>query len=194
LHRHYDAELSRDQFLRAIQPEARQHGVGMPSACKQRKCRLAAAENGVGARTGAIHIREAIACMKTDRAFAKAAVRGVVASLVGAILCFTASASAQEPLKLADSQLEPVKWTELASWRTDDHLAAFAAYRTSCQALRKVPRTDDHRPIHEALGQVHDSQVVEEVLNTPRSPLDEDQIVFFHTEPPGGRGALLLAQ
>ena len=143
----------------------------MPSACKQRKCRLAAAENGVGARTGAIHIREAIACMKTDRAFAKAAVRGVVASLVGAILCFTASASAQEPLKLADSQLEPVKWTELASWRTDDHLAAFAAYRTSCQALRKVPRTDDHRPIHEALGQVHDSQVVEEVLNTPRPPL-----------------------
>jgi membrane-bound lytic murein transglycosylase A len=154
LHRHYDAELSRDQFLRAIQPEARQHGVGMPSACKQRKCRLAAAENGVGARTGAIHIREAIACMKTDRAFAKAAVRGVVASLVGAILCFTASASAQEPLKLADSQLEPVKWTELASWRTDDHLAAFAAYRTSCQALRKVPRTDDHRPIHEALWNV----------------------------------------
>jgi membrane-bound lytic murein transglycosylase A len=132
LHRHYDAELSRDQFLRAIQPEARHHGVGMPSACKQRKCRLAAAENGVGARTGAIHI----------------------ASLVGAILCFTASASAEEPLKLADSQLEPVKWTELASWRTDDHLAAFAAYRTSCQALRKVPRTDDHGPIHEALWNV----------------------------------------
>ena len=48
--------------------------------------------------------------MKIDRAFAQPAVRGVVASLVGAILCFTASAaSAEEPLKLADSQLEPVK-------------------------------------------------------------------------------------
>src|SRR5262249_9844601 len=106
-------------------------------------------------RTRAILILEAIACMKTDRAFAQAAVRGVVASLVGAILCFTASASwAEEPLKLADSQLEPVKWTELAGWRTDDHLAAFAAYRTSCQVLRIIPRTGDNRPIHNALWNV----------------------------------------
>src|SRR5437667_390388 len=51
--------------------------------------------------------------------------RPVVASLVGAILCsMDADASAQEPLKLAGSQLEPVKWTELAGWPTDDHLAA----------------------------------------------------------------------
>jgi membrane-bound lytic murein transglycosylase A len=100
-------------------------------------------------------ILEAIACMKIDRALAQAAVRGVVASLVGAILCFTASAeSAEEPLKLADSQLEPVNWTELSNWRTDDHLAAFAAYRTSCQALRKSPRTDEHGPIHGALRNV----------------------------------------
>src|SRR5215467_5541555 len=93
--------------------------------------------------------------MKTDRAFAQAAAPGVVASLVGAILCFTATAaSAEEPLKLGDSQLEPVNWTELASWRTDDHLAAFAAYRTSCQALRKIPPTDGHGPIHGALWNV----------------------------------------
>jgi len=93
--------------------------------------------------------------MKTDRAFAQAAAPGVVASLVGAILCFTATAaSAEEPLKLGDSQLEPVNWTELASWRTDDHLAAFAAYKTSCQALRKIPPTDSHGPIHGALWNV----------------------------------------
>ena len=85
----------------------------MPSACKLRKSCSAAAEGGVGARTGAILILEAIACMKTDRAFAQAALRGSVASLVGAILCFTASAAwAEDPLKLADSQLKPVKWTE----------------------------------------------------------------------------------
>jgi len=79
----------------------------------------------------------------------------VVASLIGAILCFSASAaSADELLKLADSQLEPVKWSELAGWTTDDHLAAFAAYQTSCRALRKIPRTDDSRPIHGALGNV----------------------------------------
>ena len=83
--------------------------------------------------------------------FAKTPARAVVASLVGAILCSTdASASPQEPLKLAGSQLEPIKWTELAGWSTDDHLAAFAAYQASCRALRKG-HTDEHRPIHSAL-------------------------------------------
>ena len=71
------------------------------------------------------------------------------------MLCFSANAaSADEPLKLADSQLEPVKWTELAGWTADDHLAAFAAYQTSCRALRKVPRTDDNGPIYGALWNV----------------------------------------
>jgi MltA specific insert domain len=83
--------------------------------------------------------------------FAKTRARGVVASLVGAILCSTGSAAlTQEPLKLAGSQLEPVKWTELAGWSTDDHLAAFAAYQASCQGLRKG-HTDDRRPVHTAL-------------------------------------------
>ena len=81
--------------------------------------------------------------------FAKTRARGVVASLVGAVLYSTASA-ASEPLKLAGSQLEPVKWTELAGWSADDHLAAFAAYQASCQALRKG-HPDDHRPIESAL-------------------------------------------
>jgi membrane-bound lytic murein transglycosylase A len=82
--------------------------------------------------------------------FAKTPMRAVVASLVGAILLTDGAASAQEPLKLAGSQLEPVKWTELAGWSTDDHLAAFAAYQASCRALRNG-HTDDHRPIHSAL-------------------------------------------
>ena len=69
----------------------------------------------------------------------------VLASLVAAILGFTANAAwAQQPLKLLGSQLEPVKWTELAGWRADDHLAAFAAYRESCRAARKTPHTEDH--------------------------------------------------
>ena len=66
----------------------------------------------------------------------------------------TNAASAEEPLKLADSQLEPVNWTELAGWTADDHLAAFAAYQTSCQALRKIRHTDDHGPIYGALWNV----------------------------------------
>jgi membrane-bound lytic murein transglycosylase A len=85
----------------------------------------------------------AIACTKTGHWFAQPPVRAVVASLVGVVLCCAANAaSAEEPLKLADSQLEPIKWADLVGWKADDHLAAFAAYDTSCQALRKIQRTD----------------------------------------------------
>jgi membrane-bound lytic murein transglycosylase A len=75
-----------------------------------------------------------------------------LAGLVGATLCFAANtATADEPLKLADSQLEPIKWSELAGWTADDHLAAFAAYQASCQALRKSQLSDKRGPIHRAL-------------------------------------------
>ena len=90
--------------------------------------------------------------MKANCAFVQFIVRGLIASIVTAILGSpTNAASAEEPLKLAGSQLEPVNWADLAGWTTDDHLAAFAAYQTSCQALRKIPHTDDHRPIQGAL-------------------------------------------
>jgi membrane-bound lytic murein transglycosylase A len=83
----------------------------------------------------------------------------IFASLFGAMLCFapsfvTCAAAAEEPLKLADSQLEPVKWSDLEGWTVDDHLAAFAAYQTSCQALRKMRRVRDHGPIYNALWDV----------------------------------------
>jgi peptidoglycan lytic transglycosylase A len=90
--------------------------------------------------------------MQTGRGFAQVLKRGGVAGLVGAIMCFTGDASAEGPLKFAGSQLEPVKWTELEGWTADDHLAAFAAYQASCQALRKARRTDDRGEIHAALG------------------------------------------
>src|ERR1700747_82461 len=59
-----------------------------------------------------------------------------------------------EPLNLADSQLEPVKWVEVEGWAADDHLAAFAAFQVSCQTFRNVKRPDDHRPIYNALREV----------------------------------------
>jgi membrane-bound lytic murein transglycosylase len=52
-----------------------------------------------------------------------------------------------EPFKLADSQLEPVKWTDVEGWAADDHLAAFTAYQTSCQVFLKIKRPPDDRPI-----------------------------------------------
>jgi membrane-bound lytic murein transglycosylase A len=93
--------------------------------------------------------------MQTGRAFGQGAERGLVASLFGAIICLTAgAASAEGPVKLAGSQLEPLKWSELAGWTADDHLAAFAAYQASCQALRKMRRSEDRAAISEALANV----------------------------------------
>ena len=84
--------------------------------------------------------------------FAKISARRLVASLAAAMLCSTPSAgSAEEPLKLAGSQLEPIKWTELAGWSADDHIAAFAAYQASCQALRRLGHADEQRPLQSAL-------------------------------------------
>ncbi len=53
---------------------------------------------------------------------------------------------------LPDSQIEPLTWNELAGWQRDDHAAAFAAFRASCQAIVKqkaAPR--EGRPIDAAL-------------------------------------------
>ena len=55
---------------------------------------------------------------------------------------------ADEPFKLADTELEPVKWADLAGWATDDHLAAFATYQTSCRIFRNVKQPpQDERPV-----------------------------------------------
>jgi membrane-bound lytic murein transglycosylase A len=82
----------------------------------------------------------------------------LVVSLVGAILCSAAlaanAAEADDPLKLADSQLEPLQWTALAGWPADDHLAAFAAYQRSCQAMRRMRRAEDRGNIYGALWNV----------------------------------------
>ena len=78
--------------------------------------------------------------------------RLVFAVFFGAIACLApGTAAAEDPLKLADSQLEPVKWSDLEGWTADDHLSAFAAYQTSCQALRKVRLARDHGPVYKAL-------------------------------------------
>src|SRR5690242_2950242 len=84
--------------------------------------------------------------MRDGRAGAQSLGRALVAGFFAAIMCVVAgSAAAEGPLKFASSQLEPLKWSELAGWTSDDHLAAFAAYQASCQALRKKTSRGDER-------------------------------------------------
>jgi len=93
--------------------------------------------------------------MQAGREFARAPGGSVFASLLGTIICFVATgALAEGALKFASSQLEPIKWSELAGWTADDHLSAFAAYQTSCQALLKVRRTDERGELFTPLSNV----------------------------------------
>jgi membrane-bound lytic murein transglycosylase A len=87
--------------------------------------------------------------------FTKISACAVVTGLLAAMTCSAVSAgSAEEPLKLAGTQLEPIQWKQLAGWSGDDHLAAFAAYQASCQALRKLGHADARRPVQSALMNV----------------------------------------
>src|SRR5918998_69342 len=57
-----------------------------------------------------------------------------------AVLAFAAhmivgSALAAEPRRVGDARLEPVAFEELSGWPEDDHAAAFAAFRRTCEAL-----------------------------------------------------------
>src|SRR5262245_27533313 len=75
-------------------------------------------------------------------------------SMIAAALSLAGLALAQdsaEPFKLADTQLEPVKWSEVEGWADDDHLAAFAAFQVSCQTFRSIKRPLDERPVFMAL-------------------------------------------
>jgi membrane-bound lytic murein transglycosylase A len=93
--------------------------------------------------------------MRAGRADAQTFGGRLVAGLFGAIVFFAASgARAEGPLQLSGTQLQPIKWSELAGWTGDDHLAAFAAYQASCQALRKARRSEDRGQISGALWNV----------------------------------------
>jgi len=75
-----------------------------------------------------------------------------------ALLCLSpiAPSAAQEPaLKIPNSQLEPLAWSDLAGWAEDDHPAGFNAFMDSCKAI--LPRTSPGRdagPMFSALQQV----------------------------------------
>jgi peptidoglycan lytic transglycosylase A len=61
-----------------------------------------------------------------------------------------------------ESQLEPLRWTALEGWQQDDHVAAFATFRASCDPLarrlkwlqRKNRSPRDSRPMKKALMEV----------------------------------------
>jgi peptidoglycan lytic transglycosylase A len=59
-----------------------------------------------------------------------------------------------DPLNIPDTQLEPVKWSDLDGWAADDHGAAFAAFRASCEPFNRQRHLRDPRPVAAALKDV----------------------------------------
>jgi membrane-bound lytic murein transglycosylase A len=65
-----------------------------------------------------------------------------------------AQAQERDPLTIPDTQLEPLSWTALDGWATDDHVASFSAFLKSCTPFLKSKEPHEGRPIHTALWQV----------------------------------------
>ncbi|HML06594.1 MAG TPA: MltA domain-containing protein [Xanthobacteraceae bacterium] len=80
----------------------------------------------------------------------------VLALLVGLAGASSAACDAeQKPIKFPDTQYEPVEWTDLDGWTSDDHAAAFAAFLASCRALNGERRPGrDGAALVEALKNV----------------------------------------
>jgi membrane-bound lytic murein transglycosylase A len=60
-----------------------------------------------------------------------------------------------EPLRFADTALEPIDWNALHGWAIDDHAAAFATFQGSCRPLlRTIPPKSEMRPMYFALTHI----------------------------------------
>ena len=65
-----------------------------------------------------------------------------------------APALARNPLKLPETQYEPVAWAMIDGWADDDHNAAFASFLNSCKAILQGPPSRDGQPMVGALFKV----------------------------------------
>jgi hypothetical protein len=74
------------------------------------------------------------------------------AALILLAVASIARAEGRDPMKLPDTQLEPVAWSEIDGWAEDDHNAAFATFLNSCKAiLRGTKEMREARPVYGAL-------------------------------------------
>jgi membrane-bound lytic murein transglycosylase A len=95
--------------------------------------------------------------------------RIAVALVVLFALQAAAVAQASGPLVFPDTQYEPIEWSDLEGWTSDDHAAAFAVFLGSCRSLQNRRRLSarDLTPIAVAL-----KDICEDARQA--IPLDED--------------------
>ncbi|MGN6747659.1 MAG: murein transglycosylase A [Xanthobacteraceae bacterium] len=117
---------------------------------------------GGGAAPG--RVRRLAACRGLRLSLRLVAALAVIFALPSAV-----SAQSSGPLVFPDTQYEPVEWSELEGWSSDDHAAAFAAFLGSCRTLQNRRRQSarDLTPISAALKDICDDA-------RAAIPLDED--------------------
>ena len=65
---------------------------------------------------------------------------------IGVGLPGAARAQQAEPLTIPDAQLEPLRWTALDGWVSDDHIASYSAFNKSCQPFRATKEMPPDAP------------------------------------------------
>jgi membrane-bound lytic murein transglycosylase A len=78
-----------------------------------------------------------------------------IAGLALGALCLVSAARGEDadPLKIPDTQLEPLAWSALDGWNADDHVASFSAFLKSCAPFLNTSKPHDPRPVYGALWQ-----------------------------------------
>ncbi len=101
----------------------------------------------------------------------------LIALLIGIFgMALTAHAQDRAPIEFPNTQYEPVDWSDLDGWTSDDHAAAFAAFLTSCRTLDAKHRHErDLTAIPSALRNICE-------LARQAVPLDEDGAQKFFEE------------
>ena len=82
---------------------------------------------------------------------------GLAALVLSAVSATTAFA--RNPLKLPDTQYEPIGWAKIDGWADDDHNAALASFLKSCKAILKGDESRPGQPMFGALFRVCEKAV-----------------------------------
>ena len=118
-------------------------GLELHRRCAAR--RAASTESGRLER----HVPPSMSALFTSKVMSRGGPQGVRDSTAGCCL----GPAASDPVKLADTALEPVKWGDIAGWTARRSPGCVRAYQTSCQVLRK-PQRVNVGPIHNGLWEV----------------------------------------
>ena len=67
--------------------------------------------------------------------FNRIGIAGILAALLLSAVSVSPALAKRNPLKLPDTQYEPITWAMIEGWADDDHNAAFESFLKSCKAI-----------------------------------------------------------